>query len=369
VTSGGITIVNPSILVDRPRLSPLQLAAMVDDAAVDLERTSELGPRTRRLQFDYSMLNLTSPQRIRFRHMLEGFDSTWVDAGTQRRAVYSGLPPGRYRFVVSADAQEIGGAAAPAAWAFSVNPVFYQTWWFLGLSIAVMSAIAWVVWRSHLHRMRTQFALVLGERVRMSREIHDTLLQSMAGVALECQALANESEERPISKERFVAMRRQIEDNLREARQAIWDLRFQKLQPRDLAAALREAGEQASAGQTAHVEFQVSGDASRYGSHVEQQIVRIAREAISNAIRHANAKHVRVDLEYENDALRMRVSDDGQGFRVDPVGAQVAGHYGLASMMERARDVGGTLEVTSVDEQGTTVEAVIPATWRSGRPS
>jgi signal transduction histidine kinase len=320
---------------------------------------TDLPARAKRLQIDYSVLNLTSPQKIRFRYRLEGFDSDWIDAGSERQAIYSNLGPRKYVFRVEADNDDGMWAEPGAVWAFSVSPVYYQTPQFVVACVVLVAFLIWLIWRYRVRQMRAQFAMLVGERVRLSREIHDTLLQSLVGVALECQDMADELG--PVNadhRNRFVSLRRQVEEYIREARQSIFDLRSPKLESSDLSAALRQVGQRATAGKIAF-EFTVTGTMQRWPANVEQQLLRIGQEAVVNAIRHASASTIRMELHYASSSLMLRVADDGTGF--DPETASGPdGHYGLVSMKERAENLGADFKIVSAAGQGTIVETTVP---------
>jgi signal transduction histidine kinase len=240
--------------------------------------------------------------------------------------------------------------------------MFYQTRWFMLLSIGLLAAVVGGAWRLHVRQVRKQFALLIGERARLSREIHDTLLQSLVGVALQFDAMANAPKATSDGqKDRFVRMRKQVEEYIREARQSIWDLRSPKLQTQDLAAALREAGERATEPAGVGFSIHVSGAPRRLPARVEEQVLRIGQEAVVNAVRHAHAERVSIELAYDSSRLVLRVNDDGQGFEPARALSQNGnGHYGLTSMRERAEQVGGRLHVTSAPGRGTHIEASVP---------
>jgi signal transduction histidine kinase len=210
--------------------------------------------------------------------------------------------------------------------------------------------------------VRQQFTLLLGERVRLSREIHDTLLQSLVGVTLQLDQMANDLDETPETiKDQFVRMRKQVEEYIREARQSIWNLRSSTLARCDLPTALRQAGERAMDNAVAF-DFSVSGDARRCASTVEEQLLRIGQEAVTNALRHAHAHRIRMELCYDASNLTLRVSDDGRGFDTEAVdnGNGADRHWGVKSMKERAETVGGVFRISSGDGQGTMIETVVP---------
>jgi signal transduction histidine kinase len=241
---------------------------------------------------------------------------------------------------------------------FSIQPMFYQTGWFYALALTALGLAVWGAWVLRLRQVRRQFSMLIGERARLSREIHDTLLQSLVGVALQFDSIANDIESlSPKAKNRFVRMRKQVEEYIREARQSIWDLRSPKLQRADLVTALRETCEQATADRGVALEFAVTGTPHRCPPKIEEQVLRIGQEAVTNAVRHADPNQVRIELHYDSSALTLRVADDGRGF--DPL-ETLTDHYGLVSMRERTEDVGGAFLLTSDLGRGTEVQAVIP---------
>lgn len=361
VTSRGISILDPRILSQSRPDAPVTIETVIPNGQpLEARQNLALPARTVRLEIDYAMPTLTSPLKTRFRYRLEGFDNDWVFAGTRRQAFYTGLRPGRYRFQVVAGNSEGDWAEPGAVLSLSVQPVFYQTTWFLAAVVVALALSVGLAWRLHLARLRRQFAIILGERVRLSREIHDTLLQSLVGVALQCEALANELERIPgNAKDQLYRLRRDVEDHVREARQAIWNLRSPILDRRDLGTALRFVGQQAVAGSEIDFAVVVRGEPRPCSEQVEGQLLRIGQEAVINAVRHSSAAHIRVDLDYQDQLVVMRVADDGHGFAPEQVVPDEDRHYGLVSMRERAESVGGRLRILSRLGQGTTVETSV----------
>ena len=208
--------------------------------------------------------------------------------------------------------------------------------------------------------MQHQFSLVIAERARVSREIHDTLLQSLVGVALQFDGIANALGPSSVNaREQLTRVRRQVEAYIREARQSIWDLRSPKHASYDLPRALREAGERVIAGRPVDLDVRVSGAARTSASLVDEQLLAIGQEALSNAVRHGRARAVSVQIDYSHDQTRLRVQDDGCGFDPDEA-RRLQGHYGLISMHERAEQVRGRIVISSVPGEGTAVEAIVP---------
>jgi signal transduction histidine kinase len=158
----------------------------------------------------------------------------------------------------------------------------------------------------------------------------------------------------------MLRIRRQVEDSSREARHSIWDLRSPMLVSRDLPRALREAGERVIAGRPVQLDVKVSGSARTSAPLVDEQLLLIGQEALSNAVRHGRAATVTVELDYRDDETRLRVRDDGCGFDPGEAGRR-QDRYGLVSMRERAEQVRGHVVISSVPGKGTDVQAIVPA--------
>lgn len=363
VTGRGLTSLEPSSLKQPRAPAHVKVESVhVDEQWLAAEPGVQLPARTDRLQIDYTALDLTTPLRTQFRYRLEGFDAEWIDAGTRRHALYTDLPPRAYRFHVVASTSDGSWSDASATWEFSIRPAFYQTTWFASLCVVAAGVATWALWRLRIRRIRRQFAMLLGERVRLSREIHDTLLQSLVGVALQFEAASNSLDDASPVREHLLRIRRQVEGYIREARQSIWNLRTPTLGPRDLAVALREAAERATSGVPVDIEFVKRGTPDRVPTtDTDEQLVRICQEAVLNAVRHGKATQVKVELRYDPGAIVLQVADNGCGFEpAVPQELGAAGHYGLLSMRERAEQVGGEFTLRSAVAAGTIVEARVP---------
>ena len=365
VTGSGMTVIDPKALETVRPPSPVRVERVIanDDAHVPSPGL-QLPPRSSRLQFDYTVVNLTSPLRTHFRYRLEGFDADWIDAGTRRQAFYTNVPPKPYRFLVVASNSE-GTPLSETAFEFSIEPMFYQTRWFSAAIVGLFALAGWGAWRLRLRQVRRAFSITLHERNRLSREIHDTLLQSLVGVALQFDALAGEL---PASagrtREHLVRMRKQVEEHIREARHSIWNLRSPALRRRDLGTALRAFAEQAAAPTAMAVDVDVTGTPARRVPRVEEQLLRIGQEAITNAVRHSGCSRIQVRLDYRPDDVVLSVADDGRGFDYARAASQPNGHYGLITMKERAAEIGGTLSIEPRTPAGTQVRMVVPQSAR-----
>lgn len=369
VTSRGITVADPRRLApQRPMPFVAIDEALADDARID---GADLPPGTAKVEILFTAPELTSPLKTRFRYRLEGFDPDWIEAGARRSALYTNLSPREYTFRVAVSQDDGRWSETEATWSFTLRPRFYQTWWFPVLVVATAAALVWGAWQVRVRQLRRQFALVLGERVRLSRELHDTLLQSLVGVALEFDAVSKSLDSSPqTARARVIRIREQVEEYIREARRSIWSLRSPALETGDLIDALQDSAARATSGHDVQFAFELTGERRRLAAQVEHQLLRIGQEAMLNAVRHSGANRITMRLEFETASVRLRIADDGCGFDTARGPEGTTDHYGLTTMAERAKEAGGRLTIASTPGSGTIVEAVVPtsaADERAGR--
>ena len=205
------------------------------------------------------------------------------------------------------------------------------------------------------------------ERERIARELHDTLLQSFQGLLFHFQGASDLFSARPQeAKRKLDAAIDLAQQAITEGRDAVQGLRSSTIQTDDLAAALNTLAAELAAsqgGQNAPVfGIQVEGASRDLHPIVRDDVFRIAGEALRNAFLHAQASRIEVEIHYDESQLQVRIRDDGKG-----IDSQIAtdkgrpGHWGLHGMHERAKLVGGSLEVWSKHDSGTEIELTIPA--------
>ena len=359
-TGSGLAVVDPRQLPSLPPAATPRIEQVTADGVARPEFNGLIfPPTTSNVQIKYSALGLSGASKFRFRYRLEGLSTDWVEAGTRRVASYSNLPPGEYRFRVSATTGG-GWTEAPTVLAFTVRAPLYKTAPFYALCALVIALLAWAYWWSRVRVARRQFALVLDERTRMSREIHDTLLQDLGAIGLELDVLASRvdpSQNR--LREGVEDLRSQVSRCLREARHSICELRGPRLDAQGLVTGFEGLARDAQTRTQATVTIAVEGEPRRCSQEVEEQLLRIGQEALNNALRHGQAQHIQVLIHYQDDEVSVRVSDDGVGFVPDPQHRE-AGHWGLINMSERAASIRARFAIDSRAGTGTMVEAVAP---------
>lgn len=260
----------------------------------------------------------------------------------------------RFRFVSAMESEfpQGKGSEIPAS-----ERHFYEDTWFLLASAVVVAlgsvAVLWVRERQHRIRLR----LVSAERARLAREMHDTLLQGFAGAIYQVEAARRGLGNGPAAALLDCALLR-ADQALTEARQTLTFIRLSSLENRSLPEALKTAGKQILDGCPSSFCLEVKGLPREYAYRIQHNLFVLAREAITNAVRHAEARSISVTFAYSTSGLVMMIRDDGKGFVLgQPV---PGGRLGLVSMRERANDIGAELSVKTAPGQGTTIEVRLP---------
>ena len=358
-TSRGMAVLDPETrkpALLAPAVHFVDMTANGD--AVDLTHVAHLDPDRQRLQFRYTGIHLSAPDRVQYSYRLEGVDPDWVDAGT-RRANYNSLRHGSYRFRVRA--QLPGGPAAEQSYSFELLPHFYETAWFRVLAALALGAAAWAIYQMRLRQIRSRFAAVIEERARLAREIHDTLAQGFVGISSQLDAVAMSMPEETSPARSYLDLaRRMARHSLTEARRSVMDLRASALEGQDLAAAIESGTRLWTAGSGVDVRVDVAGPMTELPEEMEQHLLRIAQEAVTNALKHAGASAIAVNLHTEARKINLRIVDNGRGFDELNAFSSRGGHFGLIGMRERAERIGGRLRLSSHPGEGTELEVTVP---------
>jgi signal transduction histidine kinase len=355
-TLKGAATIDPAHLASNhvPPLLSIE-RVLVDDTPQIVSNTITLEPGSRRFAVDYTALSFTAPQKVRFKYRLQGFDHDWVDAGPQRTAYYTNLPPGHFTFQVMACNNDGVWSTIPASLSFHLKPYFYQTKWFYLFLLSAAALLWYGGYRWRMRQVESRFGAVMAERNRIAREIHDTLAQGFVAVSVQLQIVSRLLGGSTESARQHLGQAQElVRQGLEDARKAIWELRSQSAENQDLAAQLAKMADRVTAGTEIRTEVRVNGAYRPLGKTVEDELMRIAQEAVTNAVRHAAPKRVAIQLRFTAKQVELSVEDNGRGFSGELPSMQ-DGHFGIAGMKERAQQIGGTLTVNSRSGEGTRV--------------
>jgi len=237
----------------------------------------------------------------------------------------------------------------------------------VGISLVTIAVIVLIArWRLKEHEARritaqAGFRGIFAERNRMAREIHDTLAQGLGGTSIQLEFIKSRLKDASpdIAKHLEIA-RKLVRNSLADIRNAIWDMRSQALQDGDLVSALENTMRQLTEGSVVKCRTKVNGRPRRLAPATENELLHIGQEALSNAVKHAHATEIELDIDFEEKLIRLSIKDNGCGFSADkpPMRADAFGIIGMRERVERLR---GQLLIQSDRQAGTRVIATVPA--------
>ncbi len=324
-------------------------------------------PLTRTLELDYSVLCLSTPERVRARVRLEGYDDDWTVTDAKGLARYTRLPPGEYRFLVEAHLAGAAQTLTLASVPIVVLAAWWQTLWFRVGAILLVLVTSMVIVRVRSHRrLQARLAQVEHdsalerERARIARNIHDDLGSGLSRISLLIQS-DPESDGRA-----QLARIQNIVSNLTQSMdETVWAVNPKNDDLEGFANYLAEyaQGFLSDAGIRCRIVLPDFLPARAFTSQGRHHLFLTCKEALNNVAKHAHATEVSLKVEASGDELRITISDNGRGFAVNEVtpsaGRRTAN--GLANMRSRLAAVGGSCEIVSTS-QGTVIHLAVPLT-------
>ena len=318
----------------------------------------QLAPGARQINLNFGAIRLSDPQQLQFRYKLAGFDRDWRPQTADRTARYAALSPGSYTFLLQARSDLGPWSTQTATLVLQQRPYIYQTWWMRCAALILIGVALWFWSRWYKSRLHGKLAAVAEERNRISREWHDSLMAGFAAIAWQLEATRDRLGCAP---DEATALLDVAHDMVRhtqtEARRIIWDLRFNLSEDGTLSQTLNDICHRLSGTTSIRVATEFQGEEIRLPGVLSHNLLRIAQESLHNAIHHAQPNCIVVKLNYSTNLVTLRVKDDGCGFVHEQSRQVDEGHLGILGMTERARKLGGSLEVHSTPGTGTEVIA------------
>ena len=356
-TLKGAALLRPDVPLNRVPPPVVLESATIDNRTVAAAGSIDIAPGASRLAFNYAALSFIAPQKVHFRYRLEGFDKQWQDSNA-RTAFYTNLSPRKYLFRVIARNGDGTWNREGVSLTVRLEPHFYQTWWFAILLTLPLAAAVYGIYKWRVAQVESQiesrFEAVLQERNRIAREIHDTLAQGFAGVSVQLEIVSRRlSSSSDSAREHLDQARMLVRSSLAEARRSIWELRSQSSEIEDLASRLSKMATQMGGSGSPKISVQVRGSFRPLPPRTEDELLRIAQEAVTNSIRHAEAFEINIELAFDPKLLRMTIADDGRGFAPTGNTNGVNGHFGLQGMRERAAGIDAKLKLDTAPGAGT----------------
>lgn len=375
-TAKGLAVVNPARLQPNTNPPPVLIRAVLVDG--QLQNTNPLqarppqsvtlSPGTERLEIHYVSLNLGAPDRARFRYRLAGHETAWTEAGNQRVARYSKLPPGRYRFEVTACNEDGVWNPTGTSLAIVVEPPLWRRWWFLtAATVLVLGTVAAVVHylsTQKLHRQLEalrQKEAIERDRARIARDIHDQLGASLTQLSLLGELIEADRH----SPDEVAAHAQQLSQTARDTTRVLDEIVWTVNPANDTLEGLvnyicKYAQDYLGvAGLRCRLELPAQLPPTDIPPELRHNVFLAAKEAITNVVRHARASTVWLRLQLRPEAFSLEIQDDGRGLpQPDPRAAGT--RNGLRNMQKRMEDVGGSFWIGPGPTGGTLVRLTAP---------
>jgi signal transduction histidine kinase/ligand-binding sensor domain-containing protein len=366
-TSSGVLWVDPSRLIPRGASPPIKIGpVVVDGTTISMSNGARLPSLSHDIHLTFNAQTLSRPESVAYRIRLEPLDDSWLEVGARNEITYATLGPGRYTFRVQSHRRGESWQEPGASLAFTVTAAFYQTYWFYALCALLLVLAALSAHMLNIRRMAKQSQVRFNERTwereRIARELHDTMLQDMQALAMHLRQFeSNECNETAV--QTGLASANELAANaLHAARNSVKHLRDQEPRCADLIASLEDTANHLKRHYPVAIHLSVSGKVKKLQSAACEEVLAIAREAILNALKHANPTFVDVQVHFSRRHLELVVKDDGIGIQPELASQrQAEGHWGLKGMNERAATLGGALKIRPGDPHGTEVLLRVPS--------
>ncbi len=372
-TTGGLVSVDPAQLHPNTNPPPVVIESVSIQGRQGTNHFRAAPPQevvvpagSEGLDIQYTSLNLGAADRARFRCWMENHERDWSPPRDERHAYYGKLPPGRYRFHVTACNEDGLWNKEGSTLAVTVLPPFWQTWWFR--TAAALSLLGLIVGSVHYvstQKLQRQLAVLRqhealeAERARIARDLHDQLGANLTQVAL-LGELAETDKELPGE---VAAHARQISQTARDTTRALDEIVWTVNPANDtldgLVNYLCKYAEEylALAGLRYRLEVPAQLPAIPISPELRHNVFLVAKEAVNNIVKHAHASSAWLRLRLEPGRFMLEIEDDGRGLGA---GAEDKGRNGLRNMRQRMEDIGGDFVIGPGPTRGTVARISAP---------
>lgn len=362
-TLGGLYRLDPSAIPPPRQAPPLTISALaVDGARYSPASALRLPAGAQRLIFTFHAAGPVVAEQTGFRYRVIGLEDTWSEI-SKGEVVLDRLPPGNYVFELQASAEDGAWTGVPASQAFLIPPTFWQSDWSrvaLALLLCALAAIALLLRARQLDARRRAVAEGrLREREKIARDMHDTLLQGLNGLLMTMQSVVARLSAGSPERSRLETSIDIAERVLVEGRDRVSALRLADSAALDLARALQVHARDLAYERRILCEVSIIGEPAPLAPSVEDELIQIGREALTNAFVHSCATEIVLHLGYTDADVYVEVCDNGIGLR--PSDDAIRKHWGIQGMQERAAAIGGLLQVSEQPEGGVCVVVRVPA--------
>lgn len=363
-TSKGIVAIDPTIKVRE--IPPVLIEDVtVNGQRIDPEKPARIVAGNQQFLFRYTALSVVAPEKVKFKHRLEGIDEDWIDAGNRREASYTHMPPGNYQFrVIAANGDGVWNETG-AVFSFEVVPPFWKTAWFmalLGLSgVGLVAGSVHFVSVKNIQRKLKQLEqqhAIEKERMRIARDMHDDLGGSLTQIAI-LSDMARRDLNKPGEAEVHV---RKIAESARKTTHAleeiVWAVHPENDTLDHLANYLCQFAEEffRNTPVRCRVDIPEVVPPQPVSAEMRHNLFLIVKESLNNALKYSEASVIWLRLSVSNSYFTIAVEDNGRGFDLEK---QAASGNGMRNLQKRAEDVGARLAIVTAPGKGTRITVTV----------
>jgi ligand-binding sensor domain-containing protein/signal transduction histidine kinase len=346
-------------------LTPLPVAPRNDASTATAPVTLPAGLHS--LEFEVTALSFNAPEKVRFRHKLDGFDANWVETGPERRVPYGRLPSGTYTFHVTACNGEGVWNDDGASLAFTIPTPLWRAPWALALfSLAATTGAAGTVRLVSHRRLRRRLAgleqqqVMERERMRIARNMHDEIGSKLTKISFLSERLKVESSPSGPAGDKVDSIATASRDLLKALDEMVWVVNPRNDTLEHLASYLSQHAREYFQDTPLECDVRVQSELPpcNVSAEFRHNVFLAFEESLSNVLKHARATRVEVQIQCEERSLRIRIRDNGVGFAREVSSGEGGrgGRNGLTNMRQHLADVGGSCRIQAHPGQGTSVE-------------
>jgi signal transduction histidine kinase/ligand-binding sensor domain-containing protein len=371
-TAHGAAVIDPSRIELNRQPPPVVIEEFrLNNEAIDFRDGVEIPPDQDSFEIRYTAPSFIKPEHIKFKYKLEGLDEAWIDANHRRTASYNRIPPGRYRFLVSAANSEGVGNAEGASQTIVIIPPFWQRWWFVMIDLGVLIATPLLIYRRYSRRRLRQvekekaaqeaFSRRLiesqeAERKRIAGELHDGLGHNLLMIRNWAQVTLSKAPTDERVKKTLTDISETALQSVDEARRIAHHLRPHLIDDLGLTQAINAMLNNVADSSGIRFGCELERIDNHFSKEDEINLYRIVQECLNNIVKHSGATEAGVRITKSLHMVVIEIEDNGQGF--DPqTNSATAGATGLGlkDIAERARILNGIHQIDSVPGKGTKI--------------
>ena len=365
-TDKGAVVIDPEVeFKTEPPPAVVIEKVLVQNSILPARSELRLGPLPRHIKIIFTALSFTAPERVKFRYRLKGEDKTWIDLGSERSVEFDSLAPRDHEFqVIACNGDGIWNLQG-ASITLAVIPVWWQTWWFKGLTLGLVFFVTLSIWmqiaslryQRHLKELKRQGALDQ-ERTRIARDIHDELGSSLTRILMLSQPADDDNQQNP---KELTIIHETVRGLTRSMDEVVWAVNPRQDTLEGLVSYICLFAQDFITTANLHCRLDIPEviPPLPMSAEMRHNVFLACKEAINNAVRHAHANNVLVSMTLKKHYFTLVIADDGDGFAFNG-GAHKRQGFGLTNMSERLCLLGGSCEIVANQPKGTLVRFSVP---------